>query len=420
MIVAMAVEPAQCKRGESDDDGEIRTTRPRSLAFVAVTPIGADAARPHSMITPAALGIEGVSKRFGDIEVVKSVSIDVAPGTILSLLGPSGCGKTTILRMIAGLLRPSSGRIRIAGEDVTGVPPHRRKLGMVFQNYSLFPHMNVTDNVAFGLKMQGTSREASRGTVGQALAMVRMGGMERRFPSELSGGQQQRVALARALVTRPRLLLLDEPFGALDRNLREEMQIEVKQLQRELEITFVFVTHDQEEALTLSDRIAVMRAGEIQQFGTPSEIFEAPATQFVAEFFGKLNTLAVRVLGGDGPTSLIEAAGRKLFVASRPIPEPKALLAVRVSDVSMSMAPADNAKSIPGILEDSIYKGNSVLCRVKLADGTTFTATSTRAALAALPGTTVHLSWQPDKALLFPLPHESEPEAAPAEGNEER
>ena len=222
-------------------------------------------------------------------------------------------------------------------------------------------------------------------------------------------------------MTRPKLLLLDEPFGALDRKLREEMQIEVKQLQRELGITFVFVTHDQEEALTLSDRIAVMRAGKIQQSGTPSEIFEAPATHFVAEFFGKLNTLPVQVHGFSGSTSLVEALGQRFSVTTRTSCGPQALFAVRVADVSLCAAPAGNAGnsvSIPGVLEDKIYRGTGVLCRVRLADGTPFLAMSASATLAALRDDSVYLSWQADKAFLFPLASSCGPE--PALANEKR
>jgi spermidine/putrescine ABC transporter ATP-binding subunit len=354
----------------------------------------------------AALHIGGVSKSFGGANVVNAVSIDVTPGTILSLLGPSGCGKTTILRMIAGFLRPDSGRILIAGEDVTDVPSHRRKLGMVFQNYSLFPHMTIVENVMFGLKMQGVARETARRQVDDALTMVRMSGMENRRPAELSGGQQQRVALARAVVTRPRLLLLDEPFGALDRNLREEMQVEVKQLQRELGITFVFVTHDQEEALTLSDRIAVMRAGEIQQYGTPAEIYEAPATHFVAAFFGSLNTLTVQVLRQEGASCVVDAAGRQFGVMAKGVAGMRAEFAIRVSDVRLSATPpALNFASLPGVLADTIYKGQNVLCRVRLANGQIFTATGVPASAGLIaPGSAVHLTWPPDKGFLFPSP----------------
>ena len=357
-------------------------------------------------LNAAALNIDAVSKSFGGANVVDAVSIDVAPGTILSLLGPSGCGKTTILRMIAGFLRPDSGRILIAGQDVTNIPSHRRKLGMVFQNYSLFPHMTIAENVMFGLKMQGIAHEAARRQVDDALAMVRMSGMEDRRPAELSGGQQQRVALARAVVTRPKLLLLDEPFGALDRNLREDMQVEVKQLQRELGITFVFVTHDQEEALTLSDQIAVMRAGEIQQLGTPAEIYEAPATQFIAEFFGSLNTLSVQIVRCENASCVVDAAGRQFSVTAKGIAGTRAQFAIRVSDVRLSAAPpAGDLASLPGVLEDTIYKGQHVLCRVRLANDNIFMATSDRASIGHIPpDSAVYLTWPRDKGFLFPPP----------------
>jgi spermidine/putrescine ABC transporter ATP-binding subunit len=372
-------------------------TQSRSV-MNATTPLPADA-----------LNLDRVSKTFGAIEAVKSVSLDVASGMILSLLGPSGCGKTTILRMIAGFLRPTAGAVRIHGEDVTDVPTHRRKLGMVFQNYSLFPHMTVAENVAFGLKMQGVAQGAARAAVDQALAMVRMAGMQQRYPAELSGGQQQRVALARAVATRPRLLLLDEPFGALDRKLREEMQIEVKHLQRGLGITFVFVTHDQEEALTLSDRLAVMQDGEIRQAGTPTEIFETPDSLFVAEFFGALNKLPVQILGRDGANVLVSWRGRQFAVAARAPMQAsagsEALFAARASDVRLSKTPPGRAgAALDGVLEETIYRGTSVLCRVRLQDGTLFTVIAERGALAALEGATVFLSWPDEKGMLFPRP----------------
>ena len=355
----------------------------------------------------AALSLDGVCKRFGDADIVKSISMRVPSVQILSLLGPSGCGKTTILRMIAGFLRPTSGSIRIDGEEANDIPPHKRRLGMVFQNYSLFPHMTVAENVSFGLRMQGVAAGASREPVAQALAMVRMSGMERRYPAELSGGQQQRVALARAVVTRPRLLLLDEPFGALDRKLREELQIEVKQLQRELGITFVFVTHDQEEALTISDCIAVMRDGEIQQFGSPAEIYDRPANLFVAEFFGALNTLPVRVIGRDGTKTIVSWQGRQLVApASDLATGSDAVFAVRTNDVRPSSAmPSQDATSISGVIQDVIYKGSVLLCRLRLDDGTLFVAAAERGRSTPLEsGRSVHLSWPGDKTMVFPRP----------------
>jgi spermidine/putrescine ABC transporter ATP-binding subunit len=329
----------------------------------------------------------------------------IPSGQILSLLGPSGCGKTTILRMIAGFLRPTSGSIRIGGDEANDIPPHKRRLGMVFQNYSLFPHMTVAENVAFGLKMQGVAAGASRIPIQQALAMVRMNGMEQRYPAELSGGQQQRVALARAVVTRPRLLLLDEPFGALDRKLREELQIEVKQLQRELGITFVFVTHDQEEALTISDCIAVMRDGEIQQFGSPAEIFDTPANLFVAQFFGTLNALPVQVIGRDGAQTIVSWHGWPFAAPPTDLAiGSDALFAVRTIDMHpSSVAPSKEAPSLAGVIQDVIYKGGVLLCRVRLDDGTLFAATAERGRSGPLEvGAAVHLIWQSDKAFVFP------------------
>jgi len=351
-----------------------------------------------------ALSLDRVCKRFGDADIVKSVSMQVPSGQILSLLGPSGCGKTTILRMIAGFLRPTSGAISIDGEAANDIPPHRRRLGMVFQNYSLFPHMTVAENVSFGLRMQGVAPGAARTPVEQALAMVRMSGMEGRYPAELSGGQQQRVALARAVVTRPRLLLLDEPFGALDRKLREELQIEVKQLQRELGITFVFVTHDQEEALTISDCIAVMREGEIQQFGSPSEIFERPANLFVAEFFGTLNTLPVQVVGRDEGRTTVSWQGRQFAAARSELPVgAQALFAIRTIDTRPTAV--TDGTGVSGVIQDVIYKGTALLCRVQLEDGTLFVAAAGRVRGASLePGRVVHLSWQTDRSFVFPSP----------------
>ncbi|TCT07843.1 ABC transporter ATP-binding protein [Aquabacter spiritensis] len=351
-----------------------------------------------------ALALSGVHKSFGDVEVVKGVDLALREGTVLSLLGPSGCGKTTLLRMVAGFLRPSRGEIRIAGEPVDGIPSHLRKLGMVFQSYALFPHMTVANNVAFGLKMQGVPRAEIAPKVMGALATVHMEGMAERFPRELSGGQQQRIALARAIVTSPRLMLLDEPFGALDRQLREEMQLEVKRLQRRLGIAFVFVTHDQEEALTLSDTIAVMNEGRIQQLGTPREVFEQPENLFVANFFGLLNTLPAAVTPQAGGLARVEGG-----FGAWSLPNPRghsgrATLAVRATDVAVSAAPApDGSLSVPGTLEEVIYKGTSVLYQIRLKDGAALEATGkTESRLPFARGDAVWASWQPDKSLLFP------------------
>ncbi len=247
------------------------------------------------------LALRGLAKRYDDgPAAVAGLDLVAERGEFLTLLGPSGCGKTTVLRMIAGLVPPSAGRIAVDGADVTAMPAHRRNMGLVFQNYALFPHLNVARNVAFGLEMRGTLRDAIDKRVTNSLALVRLEGLRRRMPRELSGGQQQRVALARALVNRPAALLLDEPLGALDVKLRRHMQLELKRIQHELGTTFVYVTHDQEEALAMSDRIAVMNDGHVEQLGTPREIYEHPASAFVADFVGTVNVLNV----GDGEISV--------------------------------------------------------------------------------------------------------------------
>src|SRR5436190_1813439 len=243
----------------------------------------------------AAIGLVGVSKRFGTHAAVDDVTLEIGEGEFFSLLGPSGCGKTTTLRMVAGFELPDTGRIVMQGKDVTEVRANRRPVNMVFQQYALFPHMSVYDNVAFGLKVKRVPRAEHRGRVHQMLEVVSLEGLDRRRVRQLSGGQQQRVALARALVNRPAALLLDEPLGALDVKLRKQMQLELKRIQNELGTTFVYVTHDQDEALAMSDRIAVMNRGQVEQLGSPREIYERPRTAFVADFIGALNTLELRI-----------------------------------------------------------------------------------------------------------------------------
>jgi spermidine/putrescine transport system ATP-binding protein len=284
-----------------------------------------------------AIELLGVEKQFssagGDVRAVEQVDLRIAEGEFFSLLGPSGCGKTTTLRMIAGFEEPTSGRILLHGRDMVGVPPYRRDVNMVFQQYALFPHMDVFENVAFGLRRKKVAKDEIRRRVAEALALVELEGRERRRPRQLSGGQQQRVALARALVNRPRALLLDEPLGALDLKLRQAMQLELKRIQREVGITFVYVTHDQEEALTMSDRLVVMNGGRIEQLGSPRELYEHPATRFVANFIGTSNIITGRLerrgdgwgLGGLGPEERVLVApaaglqpGQEVEIAVRP------------------------------------------------------------------------------------------------------
>ena len=256
-----------------------------------------------------AIGLEDVRKSFGKVEAVRGISLEVREGEFLTMLGPSGCGKTTTMRLIAGFEDPDGGRILLRGRDVVGVPPNRREVNMVFQHYALFPHMTVQENVAYGLKLKKVPRELRRRIVGEMLDVVRLEGFEKRRPAQLSGGQQQRVALARALVNSPAALLLDEPLGALDVKLRKQMQLELKRIQLELGTTFVYVTHDQEEALSMSDRIAVMNQGLIEQLGSPREIYERPQTPFVADFVGVLNAMEIRVDEVRDLTALMRVGG---------------------------------------------------------------------------------------------------------------
>lgn len=251
------------------------------------------------MSEPHFLSVENLSKTYGTTQVVKGVSFGFAKGEFISLLGPSGCGKTTILRMIAGFETPSAGAIRVDGKDITGLKSNQRQLGMVFQAYALFPNLNVGDNIGYGLKVAGMPREERRARVEEMLKLIGLPGYEKRYPYEMSGGQQQRVALARAIAPRPRLLLLDEPLSALDAKIRVSLREEIRAIQRELGITTVFVTHDQEEALSISDRIVVMNAGNIEQLGTPHEIYNRPSTRFAATFVGHLNTLPADRFGPD-------------------------------------------------------------------------------------------------------------------------
>jgi spermidine/putrescine transport system ATP-binding protein len=256
-----------------------------------------------------AVELSGVTKRFGKFVAVDDLTLDIHEGEFFSLLGPSGCGKTTTLRMIAGFEEPTEGTISVAGEPMRGVPPYRRPVNTVFQSYAVFPHMNVFDNVAFGLRRAGVKGDELRQRVTEACEMVQLSGFEKRKPSQLSGGQQQRVALARALVNRPKVLLLDEPLGALDLKLRKEMQLELKNLQHEVGITFVYVTHDQEEALTMSDRIAVMNEGEVQQVADPTTLYESPRNRFVANFIGQTNVFSGTVESVNGERVTLRTRG---------------------------------------------------------------------------------------------------------------
>ena len=328
-----------------------------------------------------AIRLRQLRKTFGDVVAVDSVDLDVTDGEFLTLLGPSGSGKTTVLRMIAGFEQPTSGTIELAGVDVTEVPPYNRDVNTVFQDYALFPHMDVLSNVEYGLKVKKVPKAERRQRAEEALASVRLAEYGSRKPSQLSGGQRQRVALARALVNRPRVLLLDEPLGALDLKLREQMQVELKELQRAVGITFVFVTHDQEEALTMSDRIAVFDAGRIAQIGTPVEIYEHPQTPFVAGFVGVSNLLEA----GVAATLL----GRQGLWSVRP---------EKIRVMLGSASPEGSERAAAGVIREVVYVGMSTRFIVDLDAGATLIAVqqnshATSSEVNAMRGQRVTLMW---------------------------
>ena len=359
-----------------------------------------------------AIALRGVGKRYAGAIAVSDVSIEIAEGEFFSLLGPSGCGKTTTLRMIAGFVTPDAGRIVLHGDDVTSVPPNRRPVNMVFQQYALFPHMSVYDNVAFGLSVKRVPRSEHRGRVLELLRVVALEGLERRRPRQLSGGQQQRVALARALVNRPAALLLDEPLGALDVKLRRQMQLELKRIQHELGTTFVYVTHDQEEAMAMSDRIAVMNGGSVVQIGSPREIYEKPADAFVADFVGSLNALDVtvdEVVGGYGlvrfgerdrivvPVNASVRAGAGLRVAVRPE-------WVRIS--VDACASGDGGSQLEGTLAQVVYLGMYTQFHVDTRAGRIVSHRLAESIPTLVAGATVSLAWDADQSytLAEPVP----------------
>ena len=308
----------------------------------------------------ADLNVEGLVKRFGEVVALDGVSLHIASGELLTILGPSGSGKTTLLKVVAGFETPDAGTVRVDGTDITAMAPARRDIGMVFQNYALFPHLTVERNVAFPLEMRNLGRPEIERRVAEALGLVELQGYGKRLPRQLSGGQQQRVALARAIVFNPRLLLLDEPFGALDRKLRETMQLEVRRLQRRLGLTTIFITHDQEEALVLSDRIAVMNRGAIQQVASTTEIYERPANDFVADFVGESNIFHGTVTEVGSVT--LESGRRLLIAHSAPV-------GTRVGVLMRPERFGQGVNSFNGEVKEAVYLGSSLKLRLACDDG---------------------------------------------------
>jgi spermidine/putrescine transport system ATP-binding protein len=359
-----------------------------------------------------AVELKGVSKHFGPVVAVDNVSLSIRDGEFFSLLGPSGCGKTTTLRLIAGFELPTEGKVYIGGQLQGETPPYRRPVNTVFQTYALFPHMTVFQNVAFGLEMQKVPKGEIRQRVLEALEMVQLPGMENRKPNQLSGGQQQRVALARALVNRPKVLLLDEPLGALDLKLRKAMQLELKALQHRVGITFIYVTHDQEEALTMSDRIAVMNCGRVLQVGTPEEIYEQPADRFVADFIGETNFLEGEVqecLAGE--VRVVVDGTLTLYVPAPPLSPPTlggmkggVTIAIRPEKISLHAEPLDQ-RAVPGIVREVVYTGTDTRYLVQLTERTLVTVRRQNVDLGTTMGfpvgAKVYLQWQLESARLL-------------------
>ncbi len=350
------------------------------------------------------LSLQHITKNFGEGDVLRDISLDVARGEFVTLLGASGCGKTTTLRIISGLETPDEGTVLLDGKDVTVLPPERRPVNTVFQSYALFPHMNVEKNVAYGLRVRGMDKASIAKRVREMLELVQMEDYAKRMPSQLSGGQRQRIAIARALAPEPELLLLDEPLGALDLQLRRQMQLELKRLQKKLGITFVYITHDQEEAINMSDRIAVMRGGRFEQIGTPEEIYDEPKTHYVAQFIGRSTIL-------DGT---VESVGRNMAVirgacgsfrvdASRAllIAEESCEVCVRTERMRASSVPIEGF-DLPATVREARYAGGSVLTYVTLKNGAEAVATSEgRLSDALKPGSTAYLYWNPAQAAVI-------------------
>ncbi len=356
-------------------------------------------AHPDQALSVAgtALVLEGLTKRYGTLApAVDALSLTVQPGEFIGLLGPSGCGKTTTLRMIGGLIEASGGRVLVDGRDVTALPPHRRDMGIVFQNYALFPHMDVAGNVAFGLEMRGMKRGEIAAKVEAALDLVRLGHLAKRRPKELSGGQQQRVALARALVIEPSLLLLDEPLSNLDAKLREEMRAEIQDIQRRLGITTIFVTHDQAEALAMCDRIAVMTQGRIAQLGTPHDIYEHPASEFVADFVGRSNRIAGHA--ADGRITIGDLA----IAAPAPISPGPVTVMIRPHRIAFT-AGGEGWNEVRGSVRRITYVGDVLACEVA-AGGAIFLVEQPTQPGAPPPetGAEVRIAWRVADTLVFP------------------
>jgi spermidine/putrescine ABC transporter ATP-binding subunit len=366
----------------------------------------------EAVVRGSPVALRGIVKKYDDFLAVDDLSIDIVAGEFVSFLGPSGSGKTTTLLLIAGFVTPSQGLILLDDRDITGLPPYRRNIGMVYQNYALFPHMTVAKNIAFPLRMRGVTRAEIDRLVGRALTLVRLEGLQDRLPNQLSGGQQQRVALARALVFEPPLLLMDEPLGALDKKLRDELQVEIKRIQRAIRSTVIYVTHDQEEALSMSDRVVVMRGGRVEQVGTPGELYERPRTRFVADFLGSSNFLETTVVATGAAPLLRTRAGLEFAVEGV---EHAALgdeltVAIRPERISIDGSATASAFSRPARVVDSSYHGDTQRFQVELDGGDTLAVFRPNVGRPLLAhGARVQVAWGPGDAWVIPGPRERPP-----------
>ena len=357
------------------------------------------------------LELDGLRKTFGAVEALKGISLSIRRGEFITFLGPSGCGKTTMLRCIAGLEEPESGRVLISGEDMTGWEPNKRPVNTVFQNYALFPHRNVFDNVAYSLKLRKVEKEEIRRRVAGMLELVQLPGFEKRMPNQLSGGQRQRVAIARALINNPAVLLLDEPLGALDLQLRRQMQAELKRLQKQLGITFLYITHDQEEAVNMSDRIVVMREGAIEQAGTPSEIYDRPKTSFVAGFVGTANLIDGVIEKASAGTALVRIGQTKAEIAGSPLfaEGDKVRFLVRSENLLLFTEP--RAGCLPALVAEYGYAGGMLGIVLETGNGARLIASRQGVGAEFAVGQTVWAGWPPKSAVPVDLPEIGEEKA---------